>query len=69
MIVHSDQAEATQKNDKIEQASQHADTETDKFFLHPRFMEGLSDPSAGPKDYFKKQNPCGFMVRLTKMAV
>ena len=65
MIIHSDAAEATRQNDKKEQGEE-ASSENDKFFLHPRFAEGLSDPYAGPADFFEKKKPFGFMVRSTK---
>lgn len=55
MIIHSDAAEATRQNDKKEQGEE-ASSENDKFFLHPRFAEGLSDPYAGPADFIEKKN-------------
>ena len=62
-IIHTEQVSGDK--DDADKKSYNA-TESDKFFFNPRFWEGLSDPGAGPKDFFEKKNPCGFMVRATK---
>ena len=60
-VIHSVKTKGEEVKEKDNVVS-----EDDAFFLNPRFSEGLSDPSAGPKDFFEKNNPCGFMVRSTK---
>lgn len=68
MIIHSDAAEATRQNDKKEQGEE-ASSENDKFFLHPRFAEGLSDPYAGPADFFEKKKHSDLWSDQPKMEV
>ena len=34
--------------------------------LNEHFSEGLANPMAGPRDFTKRKNPCGFCVRATK---
>ena len=41
-------------------------TVDENIYVNPRFCVGLSDPDAGPKDFFEHRNPCGFSIRSTK---
>ena len=61
-IVHSIQTTAA-KNEDEEPPTYSPDS---KIVLNERFLEGLANPLAGPKDFTERINPCGFCVRATK---
>ena len=60
MIVHTDQSASTETN--MEQEPK----ESDNFYLSPRFIFDLTDPSVGAKDFCEHQNPCDFAGQGTK---
>ena len=41
----------------------------DKIIVPDRFLSGLADPNAGPKDFAEDVNPFGFQCALLQMAV
>ena len=64
-VVHSHMSENKKTIDEdIECKLQY--TAEENIYVNPRFTVGLSDPDAGPNDYFEHRNPCGFTIRSTK---